>query len=80
MNNETGIKKERGNACAKCNAHNGGVKRWKVYFSYNRSAYLCAACIEFLGGNPASVEWLEQHAVYDKQTGKLVGFEKEAVL
>jgi len=64
------------NACVKCGASNGGAKRWKFFFSYNRSAYLCAPCVEQLGSTPEATAWLETNAIYDKTTGVLVGFKR----
>ena len=69
--------KER--ACGYCgNSAGQGCKRWKFFFSYNRSAYLCAACLTTHFDNTAkAVEWLEQNAQYHPVTGKLIGFKNE---
>ena len=74
MNSETSNFKQR--ACAKCGSINGGCKRWKFWFFYNRSAYVCAFCVETFGGSPAVVEWLEKNAIFSKPNGKLIGFKK----
>jgi len=63
-------------ACAICGAVNGGAKRWLIHFSYNRKAYVCRPCIERLGGTPAIMLWLENHAVFSKPNGKLAGFKE----
>lgn len=66
-------------ACARCGVCNGGPRRWKIRFAGNRSAYICAPCIERVGGSRAAVSWLERNAIFGA-TGKLLGFEEKVGL
>lgn len=51
-----------------------GSKRWKVWFSYNRYAYVCALCNSKFKSSADVVSWLEQNAIYSKPNGKLIDF------
>lgn len=59
--------------CAVCR-NNRGVKRWKFWFSYNRSAFVCAPCASRFQSTGDIISWLESNAIYSKPNAKLIDF------
>ena len=62
--------------CAVCKA-GGSIRKWKLYFSYNKSAKVCVFCLQKLNGPNGAVEWLGKNAIY-ASNGQLIDFQKEA--
>lgn len=70
MTDSTGLEYNSSRFCYRCRV-NGSVRKWKFIFRYSYSAFLCAPCVQELGGSALAREWLEQNARFSK-TGALL--------
>ena len=60
--------------CGKCGA-NGSIKKYNIYFAYNRKARMCCNCLNEFENPDAAAKWFEEHAIY--KDVKLFSFSKE---